>query len=360
MTTQNLGVVKAALKASLTKFTLKNPTRCKPWLYLRNYCQQSDRGYLPVLFDTPPSQLRLRRRFFSNLIGWLRRQPRKWGRTSLALGIIVALIAIAIPARALTVRLSPTTAQLGDTISVFVQQSPTVNSTPTVKLGQKTYPTFQTSSGYFRALLPTTPLDKPGTLQIQVAGEGEVKNLSVPLRKRSFPVQSITLSGAAGAEGTPQEFDRVDAFKSLETPEKYWKGAFLKPNQGPITSGYGIRRYYNGVFAEDYYHRGVDYAGSTGSPVVAPASGKIALVGRLSQGFRIHGNVVGIDHGQGVASIMLHLSRIDVKEGDFVQAGQRVGAVGSTGAATGPHLHWGLYVHGISVDPVPWRNQGFE
>lgn len=305
-----------------------------------------------MIFDTTSLPSRLRQNFFVAKFGKLRSQ-------TLLVGIVVALIAIAIPARALSVRLSPTTAQLGDTISVVIEQSPT-SSTPTVKLGQKTYPAFKTNSGNFRALLPTTPLDKPGTLQIQVTGEGEVKNLTVPLRKRSFPVQSITLSGAAGADGTPQEFDRVDAFKALVTPEKYWNGPLLKPNAGPITAGYGIRRYYNGVFAEDYYHRGVDYAGDTGSPVVAPAAGKIALVGRASQGFKIHGNVVGIDHGQGVASIMLHLSRIDVKEGDFVQAGQRIGAVGSTGAATGPHLHWGFYVNGMAVDPVPWRNQGIE
>ncbi|HEY9607367.1 MAG TPA: M23 family metallopeptidase, partial [Allocoleopsis sp.] len=62
----------------------------------------------------------------------------------------------------------------------------------------------------------------------------------------------------------------------------------------------------------------------------------------------------------GVTSIMMHLSRIDVREGQLVQAGQKIGAVGSTGAATGPHLHWGLYVHGLSVDPEPWREQGFE
>ncbi len=307
-----------------------------------------------MIFDTTSLPLRPCRNFLVAALGKLRRQPL------LILGMVVAIIAIAIPAKALSVRLSPMTAQLGDTISVVIEQSQTTNSTPTVKLGQKTYPAFPTNSGNFRALLPTTPLDKPGTLQIQVTGEGEVKNLTVPLQKRSFPVQSITLSGAAGADGTPQEFDRVDAFKALVTPEKYWKGALVKPNEGPITAGYGIRRYYNGVFAEDYYHRGVDYAGDTGSPVVAPAAGKIALVGRASQGFKIHGNVVGIDHGQGVASIMLHLSRIDVKEGDFVQAGQRVGAVGSTGAATGPHLHWGLYVNGLAVDPVPWRNQGID
>jgi len=267
---------------------------------------------------------------------------------------------MAVPARALQVRLSPTTAKLGDTLSVIVQQSPATNSTPTVKVGQKTYPTFVTSSGSFRALLPTTPLDKPGTLQIQVSGEGEVKNLAVPLRNRSFPTQRIRLSGAAGQEATQLELDRVSAFKKLETPEKYWNGPFVKPNSGSISTGYGVRRYYNGVFAKDYYHRGVDYAGGAGSPVVAPAAGRIALVGRVSEGFRVHGNVVGIDHGQGVTSIMMHLSRIDVKEGDLVKAGQRIGAVGSTGASTGPHLHWGLYVHGLSVDPTPWRYQGID
>ena len=309
---------------------------------------------------TIPFQSRPRRSWLTVAVLWVRRQRSNWLRTSLSLGVIVALIAIAVPARALQARMSPANLQLGDTLSVIVQQSPTISSTPSVKIGQKTYPTFLTDSGNFRALVPTTPLDKPGTLQIQVSGEGEVKNLAVPLRNRSFPTQRIWLSGAAGQDATQMELDRVDAFKKLETPEKFWKGPFLKPNEGPITTIYGVRRYYNGVFAQDYYHRGVDYAGGTGSPVVAPAAGRVALVGRVSEGFRVHGNVVGIDHGQGVASIMMHLSRIDVREGDFVQAGQRIGAVGSTGASTGPHLHWGLYVHGLSVDPVPWRYQGFE
>ena len=306
------------------------------------------------------SQSRPRRSWLAAATLWVQGQRYNWLSTSLILGILVALIAISVPARALQVRLSPSNPQLGDTLSLLVQQSPTVSSTPTVKIGEKTYPTYAIASGNFRALLPTTPLDKPGTLQIQVTGEGEVKNLSVPLKNRSFPTQRIRLSGAAGAKATQMELDRVKAFKQLETPEKYWNSPLVKPNAGPITAGYGIRRYYNGVFANDYYHRGVDYAGGTGSPVVAPAPGRIALVGRLSEGFRVHGNVVGIDHGQGVTSIMMHLSRIDVKEGDMVQAGQRVGAVGSTGASTGPHLHWGLYVHGLSVDPAPWRAQKFE
>lgn len=312
-----------------------------------------------MLLKPTPSPSR-RRSWLGIVISQVRHQPPNRLRLGLALSIIVALIAFAVPARALQVRLSPTNPQLGDTIAVVMQQSPARSATPTVKMGDKTYPTYQTSSGDFRALLPTTPLDKAGNLPIQVAAGSEVKNLTVPLKNRSFPTQRIRLSGAAGAKATQNELNRVAAFKALETPEKYWSGAFLKPNNGRISAGYGIRRYYNGVFAKDYYHRGVDYAGGAGSPVMAPAAGRIALVGRVSEGFRVHGNTIGIDHGQGVTSIMLHLSRIDVKEGDFVKAGQRIGAIGSTGASTGPHLHWGLYVHGLSVDPVPWRNQAFE
>lgn len=309
---------------------------------------------------TNPSQSRPHRRWRSPAFLWIRRQRLHWVKTTVVLGIIAAIVAVAMPAQALLARLSPTSPQLGDTVSVAIQQNPTLSSTPRVKMGGKTYPTFVTSSGDFRALLPTTPLDKPGPVQIQVAAGGEVKNLTVSLRSRTFPTQRIRLTGAAGAEATQLELDRVAAFKKLETPEKYWKGPFVKPNAGRVSTGYGLRRYYNGVFAKDYYHRGVDYAGGTGSPVVSPAGGRIALVGRVSEGFRVHGNCVGIDHGQGVTSIMMHLSRIDVREGQLVQAGQKIGAVGSTGAATGPHLHWGLYVHGLSVDPAPWRERGFE
>ncbi|PMB24345.1 M23 family metallopeptidase, partial [Fischerella thermalis] len=194
-----------------------------------------------------------------------------------------------------------------------------------------------------------------------VTGGSQVRNLLVQVNPRKFPVQRINLPpGKAGVKATEYELKRVSELKALQTPQKYWSGTFIKPNAGRISTIYGVRRYYNGKFAKDYYHRGVDYAGPTGSPVVAPAAGKVALVGRVSEGFRVHGNVVGIDHGQGVTSIFMHLSRINVKEGDMVKPGQLIGAVGSTGASTGPHLHWGLYVNGQSVDPTPWRYQEFK
>ncbi|MBK1990801.1 M23 family metallopeptidase [Sphaerospermopsis aphanizomenoides BCCUSP55] len=276
------------------------------------------------------------------------------------MGMVAAVpIALALPADALEVQITPTAPKLGDTISVLIdvdsQENPSV---PTVAVGEKTYPAFKISPQRYRAFIPTTPLEKAGVRKVTVAGDGQEKNLAVQVGDRKFPVQRITLPpGKAGVEATEYELQRVKEFKALQTPEKYWNGVFLKPNKARMSTGYGVRRYYNGKFANDYYHRGVDYAGGTGSPVVAPAAGRVALVGTVSQGFRVHGNVVGIDHGQGVTSIFMHLSRINVKEGDIVKAGQLIGGVGSTGASTGPHLHWGLYVNGQSIDPKSWQTK---
>ena len=80
----------------------------------------------------------------------------------------------------------------------------------------------------------------------------------------------------------------------------------------------------------------------------------------MAQGFELHGNTVGIDHGQGVTTIYIHLSQIEVQEGQMVEAGERIGRVGSTGISTGPHLHWGLYVNGECVDPAPWLGLGLK
>lgn len=286
--------------------------------------------------------------------GW----TSNWLSKTMAMAISAGLALLSEPVQALQVRVTPPNPQLGDTLSVLIQTD-RVGSEPQVVMGDQTYPAFPLQGNRYRALVPTTPLDQPGKLQIQVSADGDVRNLAVPLRNRSFRTQRIWIKGG-GSNATELELNRVAEFKKLETPEKFWNGSFLRPNSGRVSTVFGVRRYYNGVFAQDYYHRGVDYASGTGSPVVAPAAGRVSLVGQESEGFRVHGNTVGIDHGQGVLSIMLHLNQIDVREGDFVRAGQKIGTVGSTGASTGPHLHWGLYIHGVSVDPVPWRFVGFE
>ncbi len=311
---------------------------------------------------------RSKRLLSSELSQWLHALAQLVTRRIKSTPLVLSLSAIAIallsllfvhPAQAQLAQISPTSPQLGDTITVTVKADAS-SAAPQVRLGAKTYPAFNLSADLYRAFIPTTPLNQPGPLTVQVKNGDDTQAFRINLKKRSFPTQSIWLRPGADSNSDEYEFDRMDAFKATVSPQKLWNGPFRKPNGGPVTTIYGVRRYYNGVFAKDYFHRGVDYAGAYGSPVVAPADGKVALVGREAKRFKVHGNCIGLDHGQGIESVYLHLSRIDVKEGDFVKAGQVIGALGGSGAATGPHLHWGLYVVGQSVDPTPWRNQGFN
>ena len=263
------------------------------------------------------------------------------------------LLAFSSPTKALEVKISPQTPQQGDTISVIISTD-NENVPPTVTAGEINYPVFK-NNGQYRAFIPTSPLNTAGKMTLSVKGDNRTSNLGVWLKSKSFPIQRIWLSGKASRPATQLELNRVREFKELVTPQKFWQGSFVRPNASRVSSGFGIRRYYNNVFANDYYHKGVDYAGGYGSPVVAPAAGKVRLVGRESEGFHVHGNIVGIDHGQGVLSVFMHLQDINVTEGTMVDPGQRIGTIGSTGASTGPHLHWGLYVNQVAVDPVPWR-----
>lgn len=274
-------------------------------------------------------------------------------------GMLVGLLSLTFPVEALEVKINPESPQLGDTVSVMVETDPNEEK-PQVTWGDKTYPVFAVGENLYRTLIPTTPLDQSGKVPLTIQGEDTVRNLLVWVRDRAFPTQRIWLTGSSNRRATQLELDRVAEFKKLLTPEQLWRGTFLRPTQGRISTVFGVRRYYNGEFAENYYHKGVDYAVGTGTPVVAPADGRVALVGSENQGFVVHGNTIGIDHGQGVLSIFLHLHGINVQEGQMVKAGQQIGTVGSTGASTGPHLHWGLYVDGQAVDPVPWRFDGVQ
>lgn len=294
----------------------------------------------------------------------LRASPGGWGRRAWLGGAAASSLTLlwGNRARAYGVTTQPDRLQLGDTLAVVVRpEASDAAPGPLVTVnGRKAYPSFAVGANRYRALIPTTPLDVPGPLAIQVSGQEARHDLVVMLRDRRFPTQRITLTPSQRDLGTQYEFDRVSAFKALVSPERFWQGPMERPCVGPVSTPYGVRRYYNGVFAQDYYHRGIDYRAPLGATVRSPAGGRVALVGRVKDGFELHGNTLGIDHGQGVLSIMIHLSRIDLREGVQVQPGQVIGAVGATGAATGPHLHWGLYVQGLAVDPQPWLQRGFE
>jgi murein DD-endopeptidase MepM/ murein hydrolase activator NlpD len=117
------------------------------------------------------------------------------------------------------------------------------------------------------------------------------------------------------------------------------------PTPGVRSSSFGLRRVFNGQARAP--HGGMDIAAAAGTPVVAPAAGRVIDTGD----YFFNGNTVWIDHGAGLLSMLCHLSAIDVRPGDAVESGQRVGAVGATGRVTGAHLHWSLSLNRTMVDP---------
>ncbi len=266
-----------------------------------------------------------------------------------------------VPGLALSTQFAPVKPLLGETVVVDIASTSGTPKAPTIRVGGKSYPAFAIDGGRFRAMIPTTPLEQPGDRQVSIVDNQGTTTLSVAVGNRKFPFQRINLPpGKSGVDATEMELQKVAAFKATVSADKLWDGKFIAPNQGRTSSPFGVRRYYNGKLAADYYHRGLDYAGGEGSAVVAPAGGEVILVGYEKNGFRVHGNVVGLDHGQGVVSIFMHLSKIDVEAGQMLAPGDKLGAIGNTGSSTGPHLHWGLYVNGTSVDPVQWRSTSIE
>ena len=133
------------------------------------------------------------------------------------------------------------------------------------------------------------------------------------------------------------------------TPERLWDDIFDPPSKGVITSGYGLLRSYN-LREPSEYHAGLDFAGALGDPIVAPNTGVVAWAGRTQR----RGISLIIDHGGGVYSGLYHMSESVVPPGEVVRTGDFVGRVGATGLSTGPHLHWEVSVHGVTVNPVQW------
>ncbi|WP_322795525.1 M23 family metallopeptidase [Tepidiforma sp.] len=131
------------------------------------------------------------------------------------------------------------------------------------------------------------------------------------------------------------------------TPQKLWNGPWLLPVQGALTARFGEQRSVNGA-PPSGHHGGTDIGAEEGTPVVATNSGTVVLAREL----KVRGNMVVIDHGGGLYSGYAHLSSIAVAEGDRVEAGQVIGAVGNTGLSTGAHLHWEMAAYGVLLDAL--------
>lgn len=269
---------------------------------------------------------------------------------------------------ALQIELSAPVAKQGETVKVFLKNyAPDQGdggtngaAPPAVQFHGKTYTAFPIKNEAASAtetqarLLIAVPADlAPGSYSIKVGSEEK----TLKVIDGHFAVQSIRLpKGKDTFKSTPGEEEAVDAAKAHLSPHQYWDGKFLRPSSARISSSFGLRRRVNGLLLKDYFHSGLDFAGAAGSPVLACQGGKVLLA---RHGWKLHGNTVCIDHGQGVLSFYIHLSKILVNEGDFVKAGQKIGAVGSTGRANGPHLHFSIYVNKDATNPVDWFNRSY-
>jgi len=207
----------------------------------------------------------------------------------------------------------------------------------------------------YEALVPVSVFQKPGlyplTVEDQPSGQTRVL-YSVRILDAHYRIQNVTVSKTTeGLQPLPGELEAVQGLKDTLTPIRFWKEPFLSPTSDCQNSPFGVKRYHNGVPTGDY-HKGVDLRSPQGRSIRATAAGTV----RIATMYRLHGGTVGLDHGQGVSSIYIHMSRLNVKAGQHVDRGDTIGFVGSTGFATGPHLHWGLFVNALPVNPNPWLN----
>ena len=194
------------------------------------------------------------------------------------------------------------------------------------------------------------PLDaRPGDYALRVGK----RSLDFSVRDKQYAVQRLTIENKRKVDPTPLDLKRIrresalihaalGAFHDIkDVPLR-----FDLPVLGPVSSPFGLRRIFNGEPRAP--HSGIDIAVPAGTPIRAPAPGRVAAIG----GFFFDGNMVMIDHGQGLVTMYGHMEKILVKKGQRVARGQVIGLVGQTGRATGPHLHWGVSLNNARVDPT--------
>jgi murein DD-endopeptidase MepM/ murein hydrolase activator NlpD len=190
---------------------------------------------------------------------------------------------------------------------------------------------------------------KPGKQVLRVANT----DIAFDVKTQTYPEQRITVENKHYVNPDKTETDRYEkekdlmnaAFATFSTPAAPIT-FFEKPSDGPLSSGFGLQRFFNNEPRAP--HSGLDFAAQEGTPIKAPASGIVILTGN----FFFNGNTVLIDHGYGLITMYCHLSRIDVKQGDTLQSGDKIGLVGKTGRATGAHLHWSVNLNQTRVDPT--------
>ncbi len=250
----------------------------------------------------------------------------------------------------------------GETATILVRAPKRLNE-PYITYNGKKLPLinifYSPEKHVYRSLIGTDPKTSIETKEVKIYqkdkflkkiiftvtdGEFESEYINLPKEKKKLITNTRLVN-----EGTIIG----NKFKTITKPAK-WRGGFIMPSKGRISSSYGMQRKYNKDKLA-WWHKGIDIANVIGTPIVAPNDGNIIL----TTTFDIHGKTVMLNHGHGVVSIFNHMNSINVKNGQFVKRGTTIGTIGNTGSSTGPHVHWGLSVNNTRVNPMQWVNKKF-
>lgn len=214
-------------------------------------------------------------------------------------------------------------------------------------------PVLQSPAGWVAVV--GIPLDTaPGAqAALLLSDDGKTRDLAFEVTDKRYEEQRLKVANKRHVDPSPEDLERIEReSKRIEAALGHYSAdrtpqlAMSPPVPGARSSSFGLRRFFNDQPRKP--HSGMDIAAPTGTPIRTPAPGTVLDTGD----FFFNGNTVFVDHGEGVVTMYCHLSRIDVKPGDELDAGDVLGAVGATGRVTGPHLHWSIAVNRAMVDPA--------
>jgi len=259
--------------------------------------------------------------------------------------LFLLALSVSAPSAAALELILPDTASQGDMVVGRV--------VPPAKVWARSKALTVSENGYFVIGIPRD--QKSDTVVLAKSGPARIKR-TVRVLARNWQIERI--NGLPKKKVSPDkktlkriraDAARVTAVRTSAPSPAAWflSSGFRLPLTGRISGVFGSQRILNKKPRSP--HRGVDIAAPMGTPIVSPADGIVCLVAR---NMVLMGNTVMVDHGLGVRSIFIHLSRILVQNGDRVARGDLIGRVGQTGRATGPHLHWGVFVNAVAVDPM--------
>lgn len=251
-----------------------------------------------------------------------------------------------ISAEKVTISIQPENLYPGD---VFVINIDSHNIPSALFQGQSI--NFYLSEGIYKALCFIDINTMPGNYPLNINNGDITKTYNIKVKHKVFPVKQITLKSEKvflSPEDEKRANEESALLKSIwneVTPNPLWKGQFIRPIDSEITSQFGVKRIINKK--KESRHRGTDYRGKTGTPIKSINSGIVELTDNQFYG----GNTVVINHGLGLYSVYLHLSKTSARSGDQINKGDIIGLVGSTGRASGPHLHLSVKLYGESINP---------